>query len=179
MSDAVHDIVIAELPRHLTRLWRYALLLSRDRTMAEDLVQATCVRALERSAQFTPGTRIDRWLIAILRSIWINEMRAARVRAGQGTVDADEILATDGPERTITNMLAAQVLTEVQALPEAQRETVMLVYVEGFTYREAAETLGIPIGTVMSRLAGARRKLGSLKDAEDRPEPQGSTEETR
>jgi RNA polymerase sigma-70 factor (ECF subfamily) len=62
------------------------------------------------------------------------------------------------------NILAAEVLTEVQALPEAQRETVFLVYVEGLTYREAAALLAVPMGTVMSRLAAARERLAALKD---------------
>jgi RNA polymerase sigma-70 factor, ECF subfamily len=116
----------------------------------------------ERAHQFQPGTRLDRWLIAILHSIWLNEIRSRKVRQGQGLVDADAVLVFDGMKETETNILAAQVLREVQGLPEVQRETVYLVYVEGLTYREAAETLAIPIGTVMSRLAAARAKLAGL-----------------
>lgn len=77
-----------QLAAHLTRLWRYGLVLSRNRDIAEELVQSTCVRALERSGQYTPGTRIDRWLFAILHSIWISELRARHVRQGQGFVPA-------------------------------------------------------------------------------------------
>lgn len=72
------------------------------------------------------------------------------------------MLVFDGLRDTETNILAAQVLREVQDLPEVQRETVYLVYVEGLTYREAAETLSVPLGTVMSRLATARAKLAEL-----------------
>jgi RNA polymerase sigma-70 factor (ECF subfamily) len=176
MRQDVHEIVIAELPEHLPRLWRYGLLLSRDRDMAEDLVQATCLRALERTAQYTPGTRLDRWLFSILRSVWINELRARRVREGQGRVDAEAALVEDGRKRTETNILAAQVLREMLDLPEEQRETVLLVYAEGYTYREAAELLGIPIGTVMSRLATVRRKLGAL-NLDDVGAREGSAEE--
>ena len=129
---------------------------------ARQLVQATCVRALERSHQFEAGTRLDRWLISILHSIWLNEVRARKVRQGQGLVDADAVLVFDGLRDTETNILAAQVLREVQGLPEVQRETVFLVYVEGLTYREAADTLAVPIGTVMSRLAAARARLAGL-----------------
>lgn len=68
----------AELGQHLARLWRYGLLLSRNRHVAEDLVQATCVRALERSGQYVAGTRMDRWLLSILHSIWLNEVRTRR-----------------------------------------------------------------------------------------------------
>jgi RNA polymerase sigma-70 factor (ECF subfamily) len=125
-------------------------------------VQATCVRALERAHQFQPGTRLDRWLISILHSIWLNEVRSRKVRQGQGLVDADAVLVFDGLRETETNILASQVLREVQDLPEAQRETVYLVYIEGLTYREAADTLAVPIGTVMSRLAAARAKLAGL-----------------
>jgi len=156
--DPVTQGIAAELPR----LWRYGLVLSSNRDTAEELVQATCVRALERAHQFTAGTRLDRWLFSILHSIWLNELRARKVRLGQGLVDADAVLVFDGLKHTETNIWVGQVLREVQALPEAQRETVYLVYVEGMTYREAAGLLGVPIGTVMSRLAAARAKLAGL-----------------
>jgi len=162
MAAGIHDPVMQGIAAELPRLWRYGLVLSGNRDTAEDLVQATCVRAIERAHQFQPGTRLDRWLIAILHSIWLNEIRSRKVRQGQGLVDADAVLVFDGMKETETNILAAQVLREVQGLPEVQRETVYLVYVEGLTYREAAETLAIPIGTVMSRLAAARAKLAGL-----------------
>lgn len=150
------------LAAYLSRLWRYAVLLVGRHDAAEDLVQATCVRALERSHQFIAGSRLDRWLFAILRSIWLNDLRSRRVREGEGVEDAEAVLVYDGAARIETDMLAAQVLREVQALPQAQRETLFLVYVEGLTYREAAQLLGVPIGTVMSRLASARERLGKL-----------------
>jgi len=162
MTGEGRDPVTQGLPQTLPRLWRYGLVLSGNRDTAEELVQATCVRALERSHQFQAGTRLDRWLLAILHSIWLNEVRARKVRLGQGLVDADAVLVFDGLKYTETNIWAGQVLREVQALPEAQRETVFLVYVEGMTYREAASLLGVPLGTVMSRLAAARAKLAGL-----------------
>ena len=156
------EIVRAELPQLLSRLWRYGLVLSRDRSTAEDLVQATCVRALERARQFTPGTRLDRWVLAILHSIWLNEVRSRRIREGAGNVDATDALVFEGEREIEQNILAAQVFNAVQALPEAQRVALFLVYVEGLSYREAADLLHIPIGTVMSRLAAARAKLSGL-----------------
>jgi RNA polymerase sigma-70 factor (ECF subfamily) len=162
MAAVAHEVVIAELPGLLPRLWRYALVLSRNPDVAEDLVQATCVRALEKSAQFVVGTRLDRWLFTILRSIWINQLRAQRVRTGAGVVDAERELVTDGLRDIETNILAVQTFERVLALPEGQRETLLLVYVEGLTYREAAEVLDVPIGTIMSRLAAARVKLSAL-----------------
>jgi RNA polymerase sigma-70 factor, ECF subfamily len=157
--------VKAGLAPNLARLWRYGLVLSGARDVADDLVQATCVRALERADQFQPGTRVDRWLFSILRSIWLNELRSRRVREGGGFVDASEALVVDGSREIETNIFAAQVLREVGGLPEAQREAVLLVYVEGLSYREAAEILAAPIGTVMSRLAAARLTLGKLQAA--------------
>jgi RNA polymerase sigma-70 factor (ECF subfamily) len=163
MSDASRREVRAGLEPCLARLWRYALVLSRANDAADDLVQATCLRAIERADQFMPGTRLDRWLFAILRSIWLNELRARRIREGGGFVDAVDALVTDGASAIETNVLAGEVLRVIGRLPEAQRETVLLVYGEGYTYAEAACALGIPIGTVMSRLAAARLALAKLK----------------
>ena len=143
----------------MPRLWRYGLVLSRQKHVADDLVQATCVRALERAGQFMVGTRLDRWLLTIMHSIWLNELRSQRVRQGQGFVDAEQELSFDGETLAQDQVLAAQVIRRVNALPEAQRETVFLAYVEGLSYKEIAEVLHIPVGTVMSRLAAARLKL--------------------
>jgi len=164
MIDEGQLEVQAGLPKQLDRLWRYGLMLSGRRDTAEDLVQATCVRALERCHQFSLGSRLDRWLFSILRSIWLNELRARRIREGEGVVEAQSNLFFDGAREVETNILARQVLREVQTLPPAQRETLFLVYVEGLTYRETAQLLDVPIGTVMSRLATARETLARLAD---------------
>ena len=163
MSEASRREVRAGLEPCLARLWRYAVVLSRANDAADDLVQATCLRAIERADQFIPGTRLDRWLFAILRSIWLNEIRARKIREGGGFADADDVLSIDGARDIETNILAGQVLKEIGQLPEAQRETVLLVYAEGYSYAEAAAALSIPIGTVMSRLATARAALTKLK----------------
>ena len=161
VSEASRREVREGLEPSLARLWRYALVLSRARDVADDLVQATCPRAIERADQYTPGTRVDRWLLAILRSIWLNEIRSRRIREGGGFVDPEDALTTDGAREIEINITA--VLRAIDRLPEAQRETVLLVYGEGYTYAEAAEALAIPIGTVMSRLAAARASLSNLK----------------
>lgn len=114
---------------------------------------------------------MDRWLLSILHSIWLNEVRARRVRQGQGCVDADEALSFDGESVAQTHVLAAQVIRRVDALPETQRETVFLAYVEGLSYREVAEVLQVPIGTVMSRLAAARAKLAEYPPLHAVPTP--------
>jgi RNA polymerase sigma-70 factor (ECF subfamily) len=151
------------LEQCLARLWRYAVALSSSRDTADDLVQSTCLSALERADQFTAGTRIDRWLFAILRSIWLNEIRARRIREGGGFVDAEEALTLDGAHQMEVNIQMAQVLNALGRLPGAQRVTALLVYGEGNTYAEAAAVLGVPIGTVMSRLATVRAALAGLK----------------
>ncbi len=157
-----------ELGLLLPRLWRYGWVLSRQKHLAEDLVQATCVRALERAGQFAAGTRLDRWLLAIMHSIWLNEVRSQRVRQGQGFIDAEQALSFDGERQAQEQVLAAQVIKRVNGLPEAQRETVFLAYVEGLSYKEIAEVLRIPVGTVMSRLAAARLKLAETAPAKNR-----------
>jgi RNA polymerase sigma-70 factor (ECF subfamily) len=163
MSEASRQEVRDGLEPSLARLWRYALVLSKARDVADDLVQATCLRAIERADQYSPGTRVDRWLFAILRSIWLNEIRARRIREGSGFVAAEDALRTDGAREMETNITASAVLRTIDQLPEAQRETVLLVYAEGYSYAEAAAALAIPIGTVMSRLATARAALAKLK----------------
>ena len=162
MSEASRREVRAGLEPALARLWRYALVVSRARDVADDLVQATCL-PIERADQFVPGTRVDRWLFAILRSIWLNEIRSRRIREGGGFVDAQGALTTDGASEVETNITAAAVLRAIDRLPEAQRETILLVYGEGYSYAEAAATLSVPIGTIMSRLAAGRAALAKLK----------------
>jgi RNA polymerase sigma-70 factor, ECF subfamily len=155
------------LPPLLKRLWRYGLVLSGDSDMAHELVQATCLRALEKCEQFQPGTQLSRWAYTILSSIWKNELRSRKVRMGQGFVDPEIALVADGIREMDLNLLARQVLKEVERLPEGQREAVFLVYGEGLSYREAAEILDVPQGTIMSRLAAARQKLAELRDQGD------------
>ena len=162
MSEESRREVRAGLESCLARLWRYGLTLSKAHDIAEDLVQATCLRAIERADQYSAGTRLDRWLFVILRSIWLNEIRSRRIRGG--FVDPEDASNVDGNYEIETNILAGQVLKAINGLPEAQRETVLLVYGEGYTYAEAASFLGIPIGTVMSRLAAARSCLVRLKE---------------
>ena len=101
-------------------------------------MQATCLRASSALDQFVPGTRVDRWLFAILRSIWLNEIRSQRIRQGCGFVDAEDALTTDGAHEIEMNITAAAVLRAIDVLPEAQRETILLVYGEGYSYAEAA-----------------------------------------
>lgn len=149
----------SELEHHLARLWRYGMVLSRKHDIADDLVQATCVRALERAGQFAAGTTLDRWLFTILHSIWVNEIRSRLIRQGQGFVDINDAIDQTDDRDSVDGIWANQIMARVNRLPEAQRNAVFLVYVEGFTYQEAAQTLSVPTGTIMSRLATARQRL--------------------
>ncbi len=150
---------------HLRALWRFGLSLSGNTETADDLAQATVLRAMERAHQFN-GDRLQGWLMTICRSIWLNELRRAQIRR-TGALDSAEALAIEdinpGAE---ANIFAAEVFTKVMALPEAQRSTVELVYVQGFKYSEAARILDVPIGTVMSRLSAARAALAPLNSEE-------------
>ena len=138
--------------------------LTGQRNLGDDLVQMTCLRALEKAEYFTLGTHLDRWLFVIARRLWLNEMRKNAIRQtesfGSG---AAKHVAQDGPSME-TNIFARDVFQKVNALPEAQRVTALLVFVEGYTYAETAQMLDIPAGTVMSRISAARKSLTSQFD---------------
>lgn len=161
MASSGEIEVRAGLTALTPRLWRYALVLcGGHRADAEDLTQAAILRALEHADQFRPGTRLDRWCFAILSSIWKNELRARAVRRGEGQIPVEDANLI-APDHKHVNIQARQVLTLMTTLPEAMRETMFLVYVEGYTYAETAERLEIPVGTVMSRLANGRKRLNA------------------
>jgi RNA polymerase sigma-70 factor, ECF subfamily len=152
---AFGDRLIAVLPR----LRRFARGLTGTPTEADDLVQAACERALTRQHQFQEGTRFDSWMYRIVQTIWIDQVRARGVRKEEAEA-ADEQLGTDTPVRLIEARLAlAEVRNAIGCLPPDQRTTLMLVTVEGLSYREAAAVAGVPVGTIMSRLARARVAL--------------------
>ncbi len=165
------DRIRTDLPALLPRLWRFALVLSGSRQVAEDLVQATCVRALERAHQFQPGTHLDRWTFSIMASIWRNQRRSEAVRQGAGHVNAEEVLTFDLQPGIEASILTRQVLTAIGTLPEAQRTALLLVYGEGWSYKEAANALNIPLGTLMSRLAAGKQALAFLHP--DAAQPSG------
>ncbi len=130
-----------------------------SRDQADDLAQKTALRAIEKSAQYTPGTSARAWLFTIARRIWLNEIRAQSVRQGMGVVDPEAADLADNRPTAETNIFAGEVFAAIRQLQPAQREAVMLVYVEGLKYREAAAVMDVPVGTVMSRLSAARKRL--------------------
>ena len=158
------DRLPTELPALLPRLWRFALRLARDRHDAEDLVQRACVRALERRHQLQPGTSTLSWLFSIIHSVWLNEVRARQIRSNRSIEWSEELADTVAdPAAGNPEMLALhqEIIAAVEKLPDAQRSVMLLIAVEGLSYREAASVLDVPIGTVMSRLARARLTIGA------------------
>jgi RNA polymerase sigma-70 factor (ECF subfamily) len=152
-----------DLPALLPRLWRFALRLAGDRHDAEDLVQRACVRALERQHQLQPGTATLSWLFSIVHSVWLNEVRARQIRSHgslQWSEELADTVADPAARNPETYALYQQIIAAVEKLPDAQRAVMLLVAVEGLSYREAATVLEVPIGTVMSRLARARLTIG-------------------
>ena len=149
------------LPAVYPRLWRWCLSLTGSRDRADDLAQATTLRALEKAHLFQPGSRLDAWIFTIAKRIWLNEMRAQSVRQAGGLVPIEDTPIADPRSETAieTNIFAREVLAKLMHLPEAQRTAVLLVYVEGMKYKEAAEILEVPIGTIMSRLSAARARI--------------------
>lgn len=159
---ASDESVRAQLVALLPRLRRFARGLAGTADQADDLVQAACERALSRIEQWTPGTRLDSWMFRIIQTIWLDDRRAVKVRSGEGRVDpeaAEPELTVDGVRHMEAHLTYDAVKRAMTRLPEEQRTVMMLVCVEGQTYKEAAETLSIPIGTVMSRLSRARLAL--------------------
>jgi RNA polymerase sigma-70 factor, ECF subfamily len=155
VSGSFNDQLIALLPR----LRRFARGLTGSAVEADDLVQAACERALSRTHQFQEGTRFDSWMFRIVQTIWIDQLRARRTRKEESEAVAEQI-GTDLPRQLAEARLQ---LDEVQAalktIPPEQRAALLLVTVEGLSYKEAAEIAQVPVGTIMSRLARARVAL--------------------
>ncbi|MCP1335484.1 RNA polymerase sigma factor [Futiania mangrovi] len=158
-TDIRHEIA-ALTPR--LRRFAYALAGSIDE--GDDLVQSACVKALSGLDRFRPGTRLDSWMYRIVQTLWIDRARMARRRATAPDPDAVAAASDDGlaARRPDDRLTLARVRQAVQDLPEEQRAVLVLVAIEGLSYRQAAETLDIPIGTVMSRLARARARLAPM-----------------
>jgi RNA polymerase sigma-70 factor, ECF subfamily len=155
VSARFGDQLIAVLPR----LRRFARGLSGSVADADDLVQAACERALARQHQFQEGTRFDSWMFRIVQTIWIDQIRSRDVRKEDGDI-AEDRLGSDEPVRRIEARLAlAEVRRALDRLPPDQRAALLLVTVEGLSYKEAAEVVQVPVGTIMSRLSRARIAL--------------------
>ena len=152
MSDA--ESIVQLIPR----LRRYARALAGDRTAADDLVQDTLERGWSKLHLYRRGTNLRAWMFTIMHNVYVNQLRAMRPSV---PLD-DEMPELTQPARETDTLVLRDLDAAIRRLPPEQREVLLLVALEDMSYGEAAATLGIPIGTVMSRLARAREKLRAM-----------------
>ena len=148
------------ITQQIPRLRRYARALAGDRAAADDLVQDTLERGLSRFHLWRQGSDLRAWLFTIMHNIFVNQVRsrARRYHESLETEPADEAVHAPEPDWLELRDIASA----LSRLPHEQRAVVLLVGLEQFTYEEAAQVLGVPIGTVMSRLSRARERLRAL-----------------
>jgi RNA polymerase sigma-70 factor (ECF subfamily) len=156
LLESIREQLVELLPR----LRRFARTLARHDADADDLVQIALERALTRAEQWDPASRLDSWTFGIIRNAWIDEVRARQRRGPQ--VDVDELAATLGNDTSNTEIEVMSVQAAMVRLPEEQRTAVSLVLVEGLSYKEAAQVMQVPIGTLTSRLARGRDALQAM-----------------
>lgn len=176
MSDFTMEDIRRQIVELLPRLRRFGRSLTGDRDRADDLVQETCVRALSKLDQWERGTRLDSWLYRIAQNLWLDGLRAAKVRGELMDIDsAVEIEGVDGRSVTDARLDLDDVQRAMGDLSPDQRLAISLVCIEGLSYLDAADVMKVPIGTLMSRLGRGRRALfvalhGSAGDVkEERP----------
>jgi RNA polymerase sigma-70 factor (ECF subfamily) len=143
---------------HIPRLRRYARALLRDRTRADDLVQDTLERALNKFTLFQRGTDLRAWLFTVLHNVYVNQARGASARGA-----SVEYQDTEPAPSSVDNAVALRDLqTALEGLNFEQREVLLLIGLEQLSYEEASRVLNVPVGTVMSRLSRARERLHAL-----------------
>ena len=150
---------------HLDELYRSARRMLGDPSRAEDVVQDVYLRAWRSFHTFSAGTNCRAWLYRILANA-VHDYRARWLKRPPAD-DSEEILAQqEAPSPTLERLADREILAALDGLPEAYRDAIVLTDVEGFSYKETAEILGVKIGTVMSRLSRGRRLLrGGLREA--------------
>ena len=148
----------------LAPMRRYARALTRDERQAEDLVHDALVRAYERRSTFRPGANLRNWLLSILHNSFIDGHRRQQVEL-RGKTEVAQIAERTFPAEQETSVYLQQIGRAFRALPDEQRAVLHLVAIEGLTYQEAANALGIPIGTLMSRLSRARAALRAFEES--------------
>jgi RNA polymerase sigma-70 factor (ECF subfamily) len=162
MGDILHEIEDA-----IPALRRYARALTRDIDRADDLVQDCLARAIARRGLFRPPGPVRAWLFTILVNLHRNAMRSTRRRSD--TVDLGSIPEPATPPAQPGHMALAELARAIELLPLDQKEALLLVTLEGLPYKDAANILGIPTGTLISRLGRARAALRSQTDAPSEP----------
>ncbi|MGI9303813.1 MAG: RNA polymerase sigma factor [Gammaproteobacteria bacterium] len=166
MSDVDHSAGLQEeVLRYLDGLYGYAMTLTRSPTEADDLMQETYTQAAPHVGELKQGSNLKGWLFTIMRNIWLKQLR--HVRGGPEFVAFDD---DSKAQRALDTIDDPQVLYEriwereeirmaLEHLPNNHREVIILRDIEGFSYKEMAELLDCPVGTIMSRLARARARL--------------------
>jgi RNA polymerase sigma-70 factor (ECF subfamily) len=159
---ALSEQVRLELVSLLPRLRRFGFALTGSMDDGDDLVQSALERALTRLDQFDPGTRLDSWMYRIMQNMWVDLKRSAQSRReiSAEPADIEPLVVGDARREVEGRLFLAAVRRAVADLPAEQRSVLAVVCVEGLSYREAAQVLEIPIGTVMSRLSRARLAVG-------------------
>jgi RNA polymerase sigma-70 factor (ECF subfamily) len=152
----LREALVALLPR----LRRFARALARDAHDADDLVQIAVERALTRAAQLRPDAPLSSWMFGIVRNAWLDELRARGRRARLFAPEESAERIGDTSQGPQADLLAVQ--DALARLPEEQRAAVALVLIEGFSYKEAAHVMQVPIGTLTSRLARGREALQEM-----------------
>ena len=163
MDEGVRREMLSFMPR--LRRFSYGLTGSRD--AGDDLMQATYERAIREIRRWQPGTRLDSWMYRIARNIHLNNLRALRVRGEHlAPVELDHHASIDG-ERVADSQIAFGAVRDFMSrLPEEQRSILLLVCVEGLSYKEVSELLDLPLGTIASRLGRARMALTALMEGD-------------
>lgn len=156
MSDFA-GLLEAEIPR----LRRYARALTRDASRADDLVQSCVVRAIAKQQLWQPGTDLRAWLFTILHNQHVNDVRRA-VREGAAVPVEEATPALTVEANAITSLELRDLDRAIRRLPAEQRQVILLVGLEGMRYEDVATVLGVPIGTVRSRLSRGRESLRVL-----------------
>jgi len=162
----IHDVGVVldafqrELLDLLPRLRRFARSLTRDPTDADDLLQAAVERGLKQRSHWQPGSRLDNWMFKLMKNAWIDETRSRKRRGRVITPDETAERVADSQAPGLDARRTADAVTRaMRNLPDDQRVAVSLVLIEGLSYREAADVLEAPIGTLTSRLARGRASL--------------------
>ncbi|QGZ62916.1 sigma-70 family RNA polymerase sigma factor [Paraburkholderia acidisoli] len=148
---------------------RYARALTGDAAWADDLVQDAAERALSRWSSFKPESNLRAWLLTILRHLYIDQLRGRREIAVDD--DAAPWRTLEAPRGEVDGLVLRDLQRALYRLPAAQREVLLLVCVEELSYHEASAVLGVPSGTVMSRLSRAREHLRALLDSDPAQDP--------
>jgi RNA polymerase sigma-70 factor (ECF subfamily) len=159
---------VSEVEACIPALRRYAWALLRHREDADDLVHDCLVRAFDKLHTKREDTDTRAWMFAILHNLFVSQHRRRKVRAQEPLTEAHEN-AQGVPAAQADKLMWRDMLRALERLPAEQRDVVLMVSVEDLSYAEAATVLGVPIGTVMSRLARGREKLRECTDAGPRP----------